>query len=330
MKANMKKLCALFIAVMLVLSLGLTACSSDKSAGSADQTEAAGTAEDTKAAEGEESSQDDFQAQILFCGSSSLSPIMASIASAFTDEYVTWDQVDPSFPADNISIYVASGGSGVGVNSVLEGTCDFGMVARTVKDEEKAKMGDHYQEYVMAADALTVSVNQENPICEVMDDMSVDLIRQIFSGEITNWKDVDPSLPDQEIAVYIRDLSGGAYEVFQKAVMGDTEISSNASQCPSMGALGEAIAGNQWAIGYASYGVYNQNKEKLMAMKVDGVEPTEETIINGSYSIQRPLLFITNSEVSASEQAFIDYIYSSAGAEAVEANGYISTMDIKE
>lgn len=329
MKPNMKKVFSLLLAFMLVMTCCLTGCSSDSSKSETKAPEAQ-TSADAQETDESADSQDDFQAQILFCGSSSLSPIMASIATSFTDEYVTWDQVDPSFPAKNISIYVASGGSGVGVNSALEGTCDFGMVARTVKDEEKAKMSDQYQEYVMAADALTVSVNKENPICSVMDDMSVDMIRKIFAGEITNWKDVDSSLPDQEIAVYIRDLSGGAYEVFQKAVMGDTEISANATQCPSMGALGEAIAGNQWAIGYASYGVYNQNKDKLMAMKVDGVEPTQETIIDGSYSIQRPLLFITNSEISASEQAFIDYIYSSTGVEAIEANGYISTMDIGE
>lgn len=327
MKVNMKKTLALLCSMLLVLMLFLTACGSDQKSAETKETEKQTTAGAETSDDAEKA--DDFQAQILFCGSSSLSPIMASIAASFTDEYVTWDKVDPSFPEKNISIYVASGGSGVGVNSALEGTCDFGMVARKVKDEEKSRMSDQYKEYVMAADALTVSVNKENPICEVMDDMSTDMIRRIFAGEISNWKDVDSSLPDQEIAVYIRDLSGGAYEVFQKSVMGDTEISANATQCPSMGALGEAIAGNQWAIGYASYGVYNQNKDKLMALKVDGVEPSEETIMNGNYTIQRPLLFITNSEISASEQAFIDYIYSETGVEAIEANGYISVMDVE-
>ncbi|MDO5410022.1 MAG: phosphate ABC transporter substrate-binding protein [Lachnospiraceae bacterium] len=331
MKVTMKKLTALLFSLMLVMSFVLSGCSADSgkkedSTEAPQSTDAAGNEEDGKKAE---DGKDEFQSQILFCGSSSLAPIMASIGSSFTDEYVTWDKVDPSFPAENISVYVAPGGSGVGVNSALEGSCDFGMVARTVKDEEKAKMSKDYKEYVMAADALTVSVNKENPVCKVIDDMSTDMIRRIFAGEVTNWKDVDASLPDQEIAVYIRDLSGGAYEVFQKSVMGESEITASATQCPSMGALGEAIAGNKWGIGYASYGVYNQNKDKLQAMKVDGTEPSEETIIGGKYSIQRPLLFITNSEVSPAEQAFIDYVYSKAGADAVAANGYISTMDIK-
>lgn len=312
-----KKILSLALALVMVIGL-LSSCGSSGSAGSS-----AGSAAGSSAAASGETAE--FKNSILFNGSSSLAPIMASLASSFTDEYVTWDKVDPSFPAENISIYVASGGSGVGVNSVVDGTADFGMVARTVKDEEKAKL-DNYQEFVMAKDALTVSVNKENPIAAKIDDMSSDTIRDIFSGKLQYWDEVDSSLEHKEIAVYIRDLSGGAYEVFQKAIMGDTEITANATQCASMGELGAAIAQNPYGIGYASFGVYNQNLDKLFAMKVDGIEPTVETITDGSYAIQRPLLFITNHDLTASEQAFIDYIFSDAGTQAIEDNGYISVI----
>lgn len=89
-----------------------------------------------------------------------------------------------------------------------------------MKDKEVEELGADYQSFIVARDALTVSVNAENPICGVTDDLTTDQIRQIFAGEITTWDQVDASLPAETINVYIRDLSGGAYEVFQKSVMG--------------------------------------------------------------------------------------------------------------
>ena len=106
--------------------------------------------------------------------------------------------------------------------------------------------------------------------------------------------------------------------------MGDTQISANVIQSPSMGALGTKIAENENAIGYASYGVYNQNKDKLFALKVDGIEPTKENILNGTYKIQRPLMFIKNSELSENENEFVNYIFSDLGKQIVNENGYIA------
>ena len=159
------------------------------------------------------------------------------------------------------------------------------MVARTLKDSEKEKLGD-YKEYEIAKDALTVSVNAENPIVGTVDDMSTDTIRKIFAGEITTWDQVDASLPAERIQVYIRDLSGGAYEVFQKSVMGDSKVTDAATQSASMTELATNIANNKWAIGYAGFGAYNKanaNGTKLVAMKVDGVEATEANIVSGDY-----------------------------------------------
>ena len=275
----------------------------------------------------------DFKAQVLFCGSTSLYPIISSLASSFTETYVTWDKVNPDFPAQNISIYVAPGGSGVGVQAAIDRTADFGMLARDIKDSEVEALGDKYQEFMVAHDALTVSVNAENPICAVMDDMDTDLIRQIFAGEIVSWKDIDESLDDESINVYIRDLSGGAYEVFQKAVMGDSEVTPAATQSASMTELATNIANDKWAIGYAGFGAYNKanaDKQVLFAMKVDGVEPTEENILSGDYTIQRPVMFVTGEDVTPAAQAFIDYIYSQVGYDTIEANGYIPSFKVEE
>lgn len=309
---HLKKVSTLFLA--LALTLSLAACGSTTTTGSGNESTS------------EPQSDGEFQSSILFCGSTSLYPIMSSLASSFTEEYVTWDQVDASFPAENISIYVAPGGSGVGVSAAIDGTADFGMVAREMKDSEVEALGENYQSFIVARDALTVSVNAQNPICDIMDDMSTETIRQIFSGEISTWDQVDPSLPAETINVYIRDLSGGAYEVFQTAVMGDSEVTASATQSASMTELATNIANDPWGIGYAGFGAYNKANEGgqvLVAMKVDGVEATTENILSGDYTIQRPVMFVTGAEITSSEQAFIDYIFSQVGYDVVEANGYI-------
>lgn len=309
---HLKKVSTLFLA--LALTLSLAACGSTTTTGSGNEST------------GEPQSDGAFQSSILFCGSTSLYPIMSSLASSFTEEYVTWDQVDASFPAENISIYVAPGGSGVGVSAAIDGTADFGMVAREMKDSEVEALGENYQSFIVARDALTVSVNAQNPICDIMDDMSTETIRQIFSGEISTWDQVDPSLPAETINVYIRDLSGGAYEVFQTAVMGESEVTASATQSASMTELATNIANDPWGIGYAGFGAYNKANEGgqvLVAMKVDGVEATTENILSGDYTIQRPVMFVTGAEITPSEQAFIDYVFSQVGYDVVEANGYI-------
>lgn len=303
----MKKFLAMLLALVMVLSMAACAAPAENKA-------------DDKAA------QDDFQSQILFCGSTSLYPMISSLASSFTEKYVTWDKVNAQFPNSHISVYVAPGGSGVGVKAAVDGTADFGMLARDIKDSEIESLGENYKAFVVAKDALTVSVNAQNPLCEKTDSLDTDTIRKIFAGEIATWDQVDASLPAETINVYIRDLSGGAYEVFQKSVMGESEVTASATQSASMTELATNIAGDPWGIGYAGFGAYNKaNAEKkvLFAMKVDGVEATEENIISGVYTIQRPVMFVTGKVVSPSAQAFIDYIFSQTGYDVVVKNGYI-------
>ena len=306
----MKKLTALLL--VFVMMLGLVACGTPAAPETPTEDNAA-----------QEITPIEIDASIAFAGSSSLAPVIASIGEAFRTEYGTWDKVNPAFPAEEIDIPVASGGSGDGPKSVVEGTADFGMLARAVKDSEKESLGAGYTEYMVASDALTVSVNKNNPIASIMDDIDTDTLRAIFAGEIAYWDELDASLEHKEIVVCIRDLTGGAAEVFEKQVMQGTPITENAIQTPSMGALAAKIAENEYAIGYAGYGVYNLNTDKLAAFKFNGVEPTEENILNGSYTIQRPVLFVANRELDAGEQAFVDYIFSDTGRNIVIENGYI-------
>ena len=315
----MKKFLALILAMVMVL--GLAACGASEPAPTAAPvaTEAPAPVEPAAPAV----TPIEIDPQIHFCGSSTLAPVVAAIGAKYLEEFGTWDKVNPAFAAEEIDIAVTSAGSGEGPSSVIEGTADFGMLARAVKDSEKEQLGAGYVEYMVASDALTISVNKNNPVSQLIDDIDTETLAKIFSGEIAYWDEVDASLEHKEIVVVIRDLSGGAAEVFDKSVMKGTPITENAIQTPSMGALAAKIVENEYAIGYAGYGVYNQNLDSLFAFKVNGVEPTEENILNGSYIIQRPVLFVTNRALDAAEEAFVEYIFSDTGREIVVENGYI-------
>lgn len=268
------------------------------------------------------SNDNEFRAEMTFNGSSTLAPVISAIATDFIEGNTTWDKVDPSFPEKNISIYVSAGGSGAGVKSVIEGTSDFGMLARGVKDEEKEKIGD-MKEFVLGIDALTISINPENPLLKLKDSLSTEEIMRIFSGEYKYWDDLDQSLEHKEIVVVIRDLGGGAHEVFQKSIMGDVQVREDAIQSPSMGALVTKIIENKDAIGYASFGMVNQNIGKLIPLKVDGIEPTEENIVNESYKVSRPLIVVKKGELTPEQKVFMDFVLSDKGSEIIEKMGFV-------
>ena len=254
---------------------------------------------------------------ITFFGSSTLAPVVTKAGTAFTEQYGKWNKADSSLPDADIVINVTSGGSGAGIKALLDGTADFGLVAREVKSSEKEKI-KNYQEYKVGIDALTIAVNPNNPIAKIKDNLTSDQIKKIFSGEYKTWNEVDPSLPSTEIVVVTRDLGGGAHEVFQ-----DTKVTDKAIQAPSMGALVAKIIENENAVGYASYGVAKQNEGKIFALKVDGVAATPETIVDGSYKIQRPLLIVGSGELTKVQKAFMDYLRSDAGQKLIEAMGFI-------
>lgn len=311
----MKKLLGV-LSIILIFMLVLTGCGNSNN-----EPQQLANAQDTATPASDEK-DDKFIPQIMFNGSSTLAPVIAKISTDFIEEFVTWNKVDASYPEENIAIYVSAGGSGQGVKSVIDKTSDFGMIARTVKDTEKEKLPD-LKEFKVGIDALTLGVNPNNPVLTVKDNLTKDEIIKIFSGEFKTWKDLDSSLPDKEIIVVTRDIGGGAHEVFQSKIMGDVQVKADAVQAPSMGALVTKITENEYAIGYASYGVVNQNKDKVATLKVDGIEATEENIINGSYIIQRPLIALINGELTAPQKSFMDYVTGEKGIAVVESMGFI-------
>ena len=258
-------------------------------------------------------------------GSSTLAPIIAQCADDFTEEFKTWNKVDPSLPEEPIVIFVSTGGSGFGMKSALDGTFDFGMVSKTLKDEEKAQFANGSITQ-LGSDVLVIGVNAENPVAKVKPSMTTEELVAIFSGQIKKWNELDPSLPERPIVVAVRDLGGGASEVFDTAIMKGTPISEDALQIPSMGALAGKIMDNTDTIGYVSSGLVNQNPDKIIPISVDGIAPTLENINSGAYKVGRPLLLVSKDQPNEREQKFLDYLLSEKGLKVVEELGYIPVV----
>jgi phosphate transport system substrate-binding protein len=271
---------------------------------------------------GSETDKDSAGNSIKIGGSSTLAPILAQCADNFTEEYKTWDKVDASLPEEPIVIFVSTGGSGFGIKSAADGTFDFGMVSKALSDEENEQFAEG-SVVQLGSDVLAIGVNPANPVAQAKPDLSTDELVSIFSGEFKTWKELDPALPDSPIVVAVRDVGGGASEVFDKAVMKGTSISSEALQIPSMGALAGKIMDNEDTIGYVSSGLVNQNPDKIKALSVDGISPTNENINSGKYKISRPMLLVSIDKPDAREQLFLDYLQSDKCMQVVEEMGYV-------
>ncbi|MEG6522345.1 phosphate ABC transporter substrate-binding protein [Desulfotomaculum sp. 1211_IL3151] len=258
-------------------------------------------------------------------GSSTLAPTVAKCADDFTEKYKTWNNVDPKLPEEPIVIFVSTGGSGFGVKSALDGTVDIGLVSREIKDEEQAKMPNG-KIIKMGSDALAIAVNPKNPIVQEKPDLTTDEVKTIFAGEVKTWKELDAKLPDRPTVLAIRDLGGGAAQVFDELVMKKTPVAKEAIQLPSMGALAGKVAENADAIGYVSTGLIKQNEGKIIALNIDGVAPTNENIASGEYKIARPLLLVTKDQPDQKQQLFIDYLMSEDGLKVLEEMGFVPAV----
>lgn len=255
-------------------------------------------------------------------GSSTLAPVIAKCADDFTEKYKTWKKVKDGLADEAIAIFVATGGSGFGIKSAINDTVDIGLVSRVVTEEEKQKLPNR-QLHTVGYDALTIAVHPQNPVLKVKPNLTKDEVKGIFSGEIKTWKQLDPSLPDRPLVLAIRDLGGGASQAFDEVVMKGTPISKEAIQFPSMGALAGKVQENVDAIGYVSTGLVKQNPGKIAVLLVDGVEPTNENIVSGKYTISRPLILVTKKQTDEREQQFINYLMSEKGIQTLDEMGFV-------
>ncbi len=267
----------------------------------------------------------EFDGTIRLGGSTTLLPLMADCASQFMEKYETWDKVDPSLPKKQILLFVTGGGSGFGVNSAIGGTMDIGMSSRDIKDKEKEKLGEH-QQYLVSKDCLAFAVRKDNPLAK-LDSLNAADIVKIYSGEAKTFKDVRPELPANPILVLMRDMAGGSTEMVQKLILKDKTFSSEAIQVPSQGANLKKVEGNASAITYIS-SVLAMQSDKLKVFKFEGVEPSNDNVINGSYAVTRPLLLIKKGKPSLAEQKFIDYVLNEGQAIVLE-HGYVPVKKVQ-
>ena len=203
-------------------------------------------------------------------------------------------------------------GSGSGIAAVSEGRCDIGLSSRALKDDEKAG-GLH--ETILALDGIAIIVNPSNSVS----DLSVDTIAKIYTGEITNWKDVGGN--DAEIVLIGREAGSGTRDGFE-SITGTKDKCKYRQELTSTGDVITTVAGNPDAIGYASLASI---KDNVKALTVEGVTPTEETVKNGTYRIQRPFVLVTKDGTKLSEtaQKFFDFATSKGAAGIISAAGAV-------
>ena len=220
------------------------------------------------------------------------------------------------FMADNPSVKITydATGSGAGIEAASNGSADIGISSRALKDEEVASglVGT-----TVALDGIAIIVNAESQVA----DLTVEQIAKIFTGEITDWSQVGGAAG--EISCIGREAGSGTRDGFE-SITGTKDTCKLAQELTSTGAVIEAVAGNPNAIGYASLSSV-EGKDTIKAVTVGGVACTEDTVLDGSYEIQRPFVLVTKdgAELSAQAQAFFDFATSAAAGDLIRAAGAV-------
>ncbi len=236
---------------------------------------------------------------IEIVGSTSVQPVAEKLAEEYTKTH------------PNVKINVQGGGSSVGITSAQQGTADIGTSSKELKDNESTGL----TQYIIGNDGIVIAVNSKNKV----NDLTTDQIKDIFSGKITNWKEVGGA--DAEINVVTREDGSGTRKAFEEVVMGkETKIKSDAVVQSSTEAVKTTVAGDENAIGYISLANLDNT---VKALKVDGVAPSEATVADGSYKIQRPFIFLVKGNASGAVKEFIDWVLSAEGQEIVKSEGVV-------
>ena len=284
----MKKLISLALTAAMALSI-LTACGSKND--TADNT-------NNDANSGTETT---ISGTVSTDGSTSMEKVINSLGESFMAQ-----NKDVKFTYNPT-------GSGSGIQAVSEGRCDIGLSSRALKDDEKAS---GLVETTLALDGIAIVVNPENPVS----DLDVDTIAKIYTGEITNWKDVGGD--DAEIVLIGREAGSGTRDGFE-SITDTKDACAYRQELTSTGDVINTVSTNPNAIGYASLSVVG---DSVKALTVGGVEATEDTVRDGSYVVQRPFVLVTKegTELSAAAQAFFDYALSADAADIIAAAGAVA------
>ena len=268
----------------------LTACGGSASSAAASSTAAGSTASSTAAA---------LSGNVAAGGSTSMKNVIAALTEGFAE-------VEPG-----VTVSYDPTGSGAGITGATDKTLDIGLSSRALKDDEKNDVDGT----TVALDGIAIVVNKASKVA----DLTVEQLKQMFTGEITNWKDVGGD--DGEIVLVGREAGSGTRDGFESIV--DVKDSCKyAQELTATGAVISAVEANPLAIGYASLSAVG---DTVKAVTVGGVECSEETVKDGSYEVQRPFVFVTNDSValSAQAQAFFDFAASTDAADLIRTAGAV-------
>ena len=233
-------------------------------------------------------------------GSTSMEKVIGVLGEAFQNEN------------KNITFTYNPTGSGSGIQAVSEGRCDIGLSSRSLKQEEK---DSGLTETVLAYDGIAIVVHPDNPVS----DLDVETIAKLYTGEITNWKDVGGA--DAEVVLIGREAGSGTRDGFE-SITGTKDKCVYRQELTATGDVITAVAQNPNAVGYASLASVS---DTVKALKVGGVAPSEETVKDGSYAIQRPFVLVTKADTKLSDaaQKFFDFALDPKNAELISKAGVV-------
>lgn len=233
-------------------------------------------------------------------GSTSMARVIGSLGEAYEAE-------------TGVKVTYTPTGSGSGIQAVQEGRCDIGLSSRALKDEEEAAA---LNETVLAYDGIAVIVHPDNPVA----DLTLEQIAAIYTGRITNWSELGG--PDSEIVRIGREANSGTRDGFE-TITGTADECQYRQELGSNGDVITTVANNPGAIGYASLATV---KDSVKILSVQGVEPSEDTVKDGSYPVQRPFVLVTRADTPLSEaaQEFYDFALSGAAADIIAAAGAVA------
>ncbi|MBZ9570816.1 phosphate ABC transporter substrate-binding protein [Methanobrevibacter sp. TMH8] len=236
-------------------------------------------------------------------GSTSVQPVAEKLAEDYQNAH------------GNVKINVQGGGSSVGIKSAQDGTADIGTSSKDLKADEKQGL----TEYVLGQDGIVIAVNTKNTVS----DLSTEQLKDIYSGKITNWKDVGG--PDEEIHLVTREEGSGTLDAFQTMIMGkDTKIKSDAIVQSSTEAVKQSVKQDPAAIGFVSYASMSND---VKAVTVGGVAPSDATIADGSYELQRPFIFLVKGTPTGDVKEFIDWVMSAEGTKVLNEEKIVKSTN---
>lgn len=247
-----------------------------------------------------------FGGNLVIKGSTTVLPIAQKVAEIYMKQH------------PDVKISISGGGSGNGIKALIDGSTDIADSSRFIKDKEvklAVEKGRYPVPFAVAYDCIVPVVHPSNTVAN----LTMDQLKAIYKGEVKNWQELGG--PDRPVVVISRDTSSGTYEVWEKKVMKKERVFPGALLQASNGAVVQAVSKNKNAVGYIGIGYMDHS---VKGLTVDGIVGSEETTLNGTYSISRPLYMFTSGWPKGDTLNFINFVlHPEKGQKHVSEAGYV-------